>query len=148
MRPFLFVVALMAAAPLAAADDVATARAKAALALAKVKAVSTVVVAPAPRLAVLDYAEAKKLSLERGSPVVVFIGCKPMSIPDALTASVPTLENYVAGTVLICYPNAGSLWADAEMPCPRDPEELIRAVKQTAKKIVPPVKKGVKLNWD
>lgn len=119
-----------------ASDPPPAARAAAALALSKAKSSGpTVATAPAPRPAVLDYQEAKKLSLERSLPVVVFVGCDPVRVPSALTASVDAMDGIAAGTVLICYPSGGDLWADAQMPCPAKPADLEKAVRDAGKKV-------------
>lgn len=129
-----------------ASDPPPDARARAALSLAKSKAsgVATIATAPAPRPAVLDYPEAKRLSLERSMPVVVFVGCDPIRVPEALTASVDTMDGIAAGTVLICYPSGGNLWADAQMPCPAKPADLEKAVRDAGKKVDV---KPKKLDW-
>lgn len=119
-----------------ASDPPPDAKARAALALAKSKAGPGLVAqAPAPRPAVLDYAEAKRHAIERNAPVVVFVGCDPVKVPDTLVAVVPEMDGYVAGTVLICYPSGGHLWADAKLPCPAPPEDIAKAVKVAGKKV-------------
>lgn len=133
-----------------AAEPPPEARAKAALALAKSKAATNVATAPAPapapRPTVLDYQTAKSISLERGLPVVVFVGCDPTKVADSLVVSVDKLGDYPAGTVLVCYPAAGSLWADVKISCPAPPEVIESAVKAAGKKIdVKP--QGKRLDW-
>jgi hypothetical protein len=124
----------------------AVAKARASLALSKAKSSPGVVTAPAPRPAILEYQEAKKFSLERGLPVVVFVGCDPVRVSESLVVSVPKMEGYAPGTVLVCYPAGGSLWADVRISFPAPPEVIESAVKAAGKKIdVKP--QGKRLDW-
>ncbi|VTT98954.1 unnamed protein product [Gemmataceae bacterium] len=131
-----------------AGDPTPEATARAALALAKSKAAPAVATAPAPRPAVLDYRTAKRISLERHLPVVVFVGCEPVPSRDGryLTAYADALADYKPGTALVCYPSGEELWNDAQISCPAPPAEIERAVKTAGKKVeARPA--GRKLDW-
>lgn len=147
MRSFLSCTLILALVGIAHAEPPADAKARAVASLALAKAKGRLIAtAPAPRPAVLSYAEAKSLSLERNLPVVVFVGCEPqVRVPETLTVSVDELHGYASGTVLVCYPSGGNLWADAKLACPADAREIEKAVKVAGKKVeARPVKR---LDW-
>ncbi len=68
-----------------------------------------------------------------------------MKVADSLVASVTEMKGYEPGTVLVCYPFGGSLWADTQISCGTPPELIERAAKTAGKKIeAKPVKR---LDW-
>lgn len=125
MVRYLLVVALIAwSGLLYAAEPPPEARARAALSLAGAKVPAAT--APAPRpAAVLSYEQARRESLERKLPVVVYVGCPVVErVPGAITAAEASLEGFAAGTILVCYPRDGSVWVDSKLKCPAPAAEV------------------------
>lgn len=145
MRSVLACTLILSVVGITYAEPPADAKARASLALAKAKG-QTIATAPAPRPAVLGYEDAKRISLERGVPVVVFVGCDPVRVSNTLVAVVPEMDGYETGTVIVCYPSAGILWADAKISCPAPAATIEAAVKVAGKKVeAKPT--GKRLDW-
>src|SRR5262245_43036365 len=125
-----------------------------ALALAATEPTPT---APAPRVAELrGYAEAYRLAIASGEPLVVYVGCEgrhPIEqLPNVVVGATRELAGFDRGSVVISYPRGGQLFVHATLRCPDHGEPVAKAAEDARKKIaMPPAKPvaaPVPLNWN
>jgi hypothetical protein len=146
---FVAALAVIVAAPLCA-DEQRDRKARVALALA---ARPSVAVAPAPHAAAKCYQTGYDCALEKGQPLVVFVGCAASDVEGAVVARADTLTGVDGPAVVVAVPQGGRLLQDAVLPCPTPKGDLERAVKAAARKVDSPAGKGLPvaprpLKWD
>jgi S1-C subfamily serine protease len=109
-------------------------KARAALALSA-PAAPKVGLAPRPReLATVDYPTGYALALEKAKPLVVYVGAKPLPMPDALPAKADALPGIKGPVAVVMYPRGDKLLVHRVIPAPVDETELQKAIKDAKKK--------------
>jgi hypothetical protein len=131
---------LILLAGFARADDAERDRkARVALAMAKVERTPPAPT-PAPKpLPLPGYAEAHRLALKNGEPLVVYVGCDgghPIEqLPNVVIAATRELDGYGRGSVVIGYPRDGKLLVHAVLHCPEHGAPVAKAAEEARKKI-------------
>lgn len=141
-------VVLILLAGFARSDDGERER-KARVALALARATRTPAAAPAPTPApkpmpLPGYAEAHRLALKHGEPLVVYVGCDgshPIEqLPAVVVAATRELDGYTRGSVVVGYPRDGRLLVHAVLRCPEHGAPVAKAAEEARKKIGVPAK--------
>jgi hypothetical protein len=132
---------LMLLANVARADDERDRKARVALALASAERAP----APAPEpnpMPLPDYAEAYRLALKSGEPLVVYVGCDgrhPIEpIAKVVVAATRELGGYGRGSVVVGYPRDGKLFVHAVLRCPDHGTPVAKAAEEARRKIATP----------
>jgi hypothetical protein len=102
------------------------------------------------------YAEAYRLAVSNGEPLVVFVGCEgrhPIErLPNVVVAATNELTGYERGSVVIGFPHDGKLFVHAALRCPDHGEPVAKAAEEARKKITAPagtpLVAPVPLNWN
>jgi hypothetical protein len=90
------------------------------------------------------YAEAHRLALKNGEPLVVYVGCDgshPVEpLPNVVISATRELDGYARGSVVIGYPRDGRLLVHAVLRCPDHGAPVAKAAEEARKKIAVPAK--------
>jgi hypothetical protein len=138
------VVVLILLAGFSLADDGERDRkARVALALAKVERTPVPAPTPTPKpMPLPGYAEAHRLALKNGEPLVVYVGCDgshPIEqLPNVVVAATRELDGYARGSVVVGYPRDGRLLVHAILRCPEHGAPVAKAAEEARKKIGAP----------
>lgn len=144
VKPTLLAILILLAG-FARADDEHDRKARVALAMARVERTPAPSPTPAPRpMPLPGYAEAHRLALKLGEPLVVYVGCNgshPVEqLPNVVVAATRELDGYARGSVVVGYPRDGQLLVHAVLRCPEHGAPVAKAAADARKKIAAPAK--------